>query len=134
MLTEPVFGLGSSAFNNAPGSISSLRLSQPVWGMGKGIVVWGRETSLLGSLLNYGGEDYWWEQGCGLRQPLEEPFVLQAGRGEVFVTIPFQAAQIGLLRGGCRVAQEGFAAVGVTEEGAEFGLGWQMHANTLFLL
>lgn len=25
MLTEPVFGLGSQAFNNAPGSVSSLR-------------------------------------------------------------------------------------------------------------
>lgn len=34
MLTEPVFGLGSQAFNNAPGSISSLRLSPPVWGAG----------------------------------------------------------------------------------------------------
>lgn len=42
MLTEPVFGLGSEAFNNAPGSISSLRLSQPGWRTAREIVAWGR--------------------------------------------------------------------------------------------
>lgn len=61
------------------------------------------------------------EQGCGLRQPLEEPFVFQPGREQVFVTILFYVARIGLLRGVRRMAEKGFAAVGVTEEGAEFG-------------
>lgn len=59
---------------------------------------------------------------------------VQAGRGQVFVTFPFQAARIGLLRGGCRMAPEGFTATGETEEGAEFGLGWQVCANILYLL
>lgn len=74
------------------------------------------------------------EQGCGLRQPSEEPFVLQPARGQVFVTMPLQAAGIGLLHGGCSMALEGFTAVGATEEGAEFGLGGQVYANILNLL
>lgn len=50
-------------------------------------------------------------------------FVFQPGKGQVFVTIPLYAARIGLLCGVRRMAEEGFAAVGVTEEGAEFGCG-----------
>lgn len=83
----------------------------------------GGRTSLPWSLLNYGGGDYWWERGCGLRQPSEEPFVFQPGRGQVFVTILFYLARIGLLCGVRRMAEEGFTAVGVTEEGAERGWG-----------
>lgn len=49
--------------------------------------------------------------------------MFQPGRGQVFVTIPFHAAQIELLRGVHRMAQEGFAVAGVTEEGAELGCG-----------
>lgn len=80
----------------------------------------GRRTSLRWILLNYGGGDYWWEQGCGLRQPSEEPFVFQPGRGQVFVTTPLYTSWIGLLCGVRRMAEKGFTAVGVTEEGAEF--------------
>lgn len=56
--------------------------------------------------------------GAGLwaQAALEEPFVLQPGRGQVFVTIPFQATRIGLLRGGCRVALEAFTAAGATKK------------------
>lgn len=49
--------------------------------------------------------------------------MFQPGRGQVFVTIPFYAARIGLLCGvRCR-AEDSFTAVGETEEGAEFGCG-----------
>lgn len=92
----------------------------------------GGQTSLLGASLNYGGKDYWWEQDCGLRQPSEEPFVLQPDR--FLLQLPLQAAGIALPHSGCCMALEGFTELGVTEEGAEFGLGWQVYANVLYLL
>jgi len=49
--------------------------------------------------------------------------VFQPGKGQVFVTGPRYAARIGLLCGMRRVAEKGFAAVGVTAEGTEFGNG-----------
>lgn len=60
--------------------------------------------------------------------------MLQPGRGQVFVTMPLQAAGIGLLHGGCCMALEGFTAVGVTEEGAGFGLGWQISSSCFEVL
>lgn len=83
----------------------------------------GGQTSLRWRLLNDGGGDYWWEQGRGRRQTSEEPFVFQPGGGQVFVTIPFHAARIGLLCGVRRMAQEHFAVAGVAEEGTELGCG-----------
>lgn len=132
MLTEPVFGLGSWAFNNAPGSVSSLRLSQPVWGLGKGMVAWGRADLAAWRLIKLWRRGLLVGPGLWAQAALGGALCAAAWQRRGFCYNPL--AGIAVPCGGFCMALEASTALGVTEDGAEFGLRWQVYANVPYLL